>query len=846
MLTSNSFARLKSVLKGIGAILLFACILALIQSASTILPVYILLGAGALLALFMLAMQIFSRRSSQNSTLLFTATLMVFLLFLGAMLYVDVFHSIATDPVKEGETQPQFDNIEYLLRSLMASIELFMFNIDTNILDRLDARPLLKDSLSIMAALAFACTVAILAELILSRFSAFLHLRNVWRINDSRNHLYIFFGVNEPSRLLASDIIKNDKKAVTIFVDPAEIDDNGHDEWNRILSLITHKPRVFDTAREIKALVAVSSGEPADIEAKDGDDVLEAIDIASVRRLIKKLTKTQKPQLHIFFMSDSEERNIFNIMALSKDRTIFNIARQAYIHAETKRLEAQASKLLKASLDKEPSYFHNTLAALAAAAKADRLHNEITIHNDDNCTTPRFYCHARYNGPNRVIEDLALKRHIELRIVDSSHLAVDQLKSNSDFHPVCVASVNENNPGSVDAPFNALIVGFGEVGRDAFRFLYEFAAFANDDSCAESARRSPFNCTIVDNRLATIRGGFCAMMPAIFPPDGTMPGNIDFRSIDFNNPEFYTSILTEKYLRELNYVVISIGDNDEALALGSRIFTLARRAGADMSRLRIMVRCTDDAKIEAEEKIAAHYNLGYGKSPAKNSRVINLFGMPCATYTYDLIISDRAIEYAKIYKENYGRLTHDDETWDSRRAKLTSAQTTNIDNLRKLRRQESQDIANTAHMQTKLHFLKQALGDDHEYWKDLCSRMFDCKGEVIIADTRGYIHYPLLTHYENRVMHRLAQLEHLRWNAAHELLGYIKNDLEAFCNETTRRHNCLRPWHELDAESDKTLSTPWPLDYKSFDFSVVHTTIYLNREKLTTSPSSQDFEQDCK
>ncbi len=96
------------------------------------------------------------------------------------------------------------------------------------------------------------------------------------------------------------------------------------------------------------------------------------------------------------------------------------------------------------------------------------------------------------------------------------------------------------------------------------------------------------------------------------------------------------------------------------------------------------------------------------------------------------------------------------------------------------------------------------------------------------------IRYTNLTSPENNVIQNLARLEHLRLNASHEMLGYIKahDDLHG-CNERTRENNCLRPWQELDAESHEvTRIEHWDCDYKLYDFIVVDNSILLSKDKL--------------
>ena len=160
--------------------------------------------------------------------------------------------------------------------------------------------------------------------------------------------------------------------------------------------------------------------------------------------------------------------------------------------------------------------------------------------------------------------------------------------------------------------------------------------------------------------------------------------------MDYNDKAFYDRILSPERIRKLNYVVISIGDNDEAIALATRIFSRFRRHGGDLSKLMILVRCTDDAKVESVQKIADHYNHGYGEGE-NNTPVIRIFGQPEETYTYELVISNRLVELGKKFHESYRRIKGEGETWEERHKSFTQTPVPQIDRLRKMRRQESQD-----------------------------------------------------------------------------------------------------------------------------------------------------------
>ncbi len=740
------------------------------------------------------------RLYSKDFSLKFVATLMGFFLIVGTSLYLYVFNVVAHDAEIESNVGHPiyFSNAEYLFRSLICSLDLFMLDVDSNLLDRLDSHAALKGWLSVQAVISFACTVTMLVGLVYSRLHAYYRLNYATRINDSRNHLYLFFGNNEPSEILIKDIMKNDPKAVAIIVDEASINEDNNDEWSGIVGLITHKHKVFKSAEKIGAHVAIASQQLADIDgdiaARDDFDAFGYLGLLRIKKFIDRLRQTANPQLHIFFMGDDEELNIRNIIALAKDTTVRAVA-------------------------------------------------------NDKRIDHRIYCHARYNGPNRVIQDVALKKKLNIKIVDSSHIAVELLKLDSSCHPVNVVKTSEKSLSTVSSDLKTLIVGFGEVGRDAFRFLYEFGAFAYSKN---PNLRNPFECVIVDENLDNIKGTLMASMPAVFD-ENAVGRNVDikFRNTDFNSQFFNSEILNDDFMGKVNYIVISIGNNDEAIALAARLFNRVRKLRRDLTDLRIFVRCTDDKKVEGIQKIADHYNFGYGDGE-KNVPVIRIFGQPEKTYTYDLVVSDRLIEEGKLFHEKYRELSGEGCSWDERHRQLTETGIPDIEKLRKLRRQESQNRANALHAGTKMILLDKAmaqLAEENGSAPDIysfCLNYFNPDGTTNAEGSRTQIHYPGLSEKENEIILHLAQLEHLRWNAAHELMGYVFNADGNCCDERTMRHNCLCLWDDLDGQSGKTndgnrkKGYDWICDYKKYDFCVVDTTIALYKDNILT-PESNDL-----
>lgn len=682
--------------------------------------------------------------------------------------------------------QYTFNNTELILRSMICSLDMFMLDVDSNVLDRLDSYPLVKGFMLVQATLSFMCTVSMLVALVFTRLVAFLKLRYKTRVSADKCHIYLFFGVNDNSLLLAHEIGHKDSQAIVIFADSANVSEEDNDSWNSVVSLFTHRQESLDKARHAGADITITPKRPDEITDRvppTGDtDVLGLLNLVSVRNLIAKLPEVpdkSEPSLHIFFLSNDEDANIAALKNLARDTTV-----------------------------------------RCFAAGSDR-HQRVAL-----------YCHARANSANKVLEDIGLTHNLDVKIIDSSHLAVEMVKAKPEFQPVRVATFSESCPELAAEPLHALVVGFGEVGRDAFRFLYEFGTFIGLSDGKPTTFRP--HITAVDSRMDVLAGPFMAGTPAISYGD-----SLALKKMDTDSREFYDKVLSEANCRSLNYIVLALGDDDANISLAINIFNLIRRVRENLDNLIIMVRCTSDDKLDMMQRIAEHYNRGCG-TPALN--VINIFGNPRGIYDYCIVIRDSLLNESKEYLDRYNLLNGGGKTWEQRRKGLTGADEPEqgkevypqIDSLRELHRKESQDMANAKHKETKLWLLRKALGDTTP--EDFAALYFDADGIKANVKGRGAgIRFPGLDAIDrgNEIVLHLAMLEHARWNAAHELLGYTVNNDDTTCDERTMRHNCLRDWTELDNESkrknesDKAKGKAGDCDYKIYDFGVVSTSLSL-------------------
>lgn len=736
------------------------------------------------------------------------ASMMALFLATGTALFLWAFHLEHT----ENKADPfLFVNAEYLFRSIVCSLNLFMLNLDSNVFDGVRGHEYLKGLISVQAVLSFSCTVAMLISLAYARVIAYYKLHKKTVIDNEHNHLYVFFGMNEASHLLAKSIRKKEgDRALIIIIEKSPVDDEDRGGWDSIVSMFTNKEQIFAETDELDARITFTETRLCDIDKdklpqtdNSQVDILESINLMSLKKLITRLANSiDDAQLHVFFLSDNQDNNIRAASALALDKTI-----------------------------------HESLPHIMQ----------------------RFYCHARRNSLNGVVEDIALKQGLEVRIIDSACLAIEQLKLDDKNHPVRLVEVDNDNPTTVKSKFCGLVVGFEEAGQDALKYLYEFGAFVDSKASPEKEMRSPFHCVAVDSNMFNLRGVFETFSPAaIEQKNGNGTHLIELKTCDFRSTMFFEKVL-KPICQELNYVIIAVGDEEQGMLLALRIFNYVRRERKDLSRFRIYVRSYNSDKEEYMQKIASHYNEGYNidckdKEQLKTDEIIVPFGQKDKIYSYDMIIDDELTQKGKAFQEGYAKMKNEQERWDTRRAVLTGVKKyekdvfgvknavtipsnkrkTSIDDLRSLRRKESQDKANALHAGTKLYLLKKTKADDYD-WQNFLDRYFDVDGKTPRCEGKfDKISYPRLTADENRAILNLARLEHLRWNASHEILGYRKaNKDEHGCNEQARRHNCLRPWEEMDEESRiVTKKDGWDADYKSFDFGVVDITLLLYRDKL--------------
>ena len=610
-----------------------------------------------------------------------------------------------------------------------------------------------------------------------------------WKNYDQ---IFVFWGMNDISLQLAKSIKSCGKvkgNYLIIFIRMTDDDEMVGEPsgLNRLIHFLSMKNEELMQIKELRCLITNSYSSLAKLSkteenGQQPDMLRDKMRLKAVVKIIQKTTG----DVHMFFMSDDEKANIQAVGNIKLDATINRIATAKF-----------NSKI-------------------------------------------KLYCHARYNSVHRVIEDEQQIPNIQVKVIDSSHISVELMKQKVEYQPVSYVDVN--NDGTVRSPFNALIIGFSEVGLDALRFLYEFGAFVKEGSSWDNVKRSPFHCDVIDKRMDELAGLFIANAPSIpvycsFSKTGndTKPlvslHKWDALGCDFTN--YLKNAL--KSMHPLNYVVIATENDELNISIAVRILRLAIRYRKDMRHLRIMVRVHHDEDKHIKH-IAEHYNRLWEanekandnklhqkeiKSDAYIGNPITLFGSEDSTYTFENIISEEIEEAAKKYKAKYdasinvqkvasGEVADPIQTWDDEHNELMQlagkykGYSPTFSGVMRLRRVQSQNKENCLHLHTKRKLASSALNDDSLTW---------FKNNRLFRESTS-LHYTMsdgstVPTNIKTLLDTLAETEHLRWNASHEVLGYTSAKEEGDKDEARLIHGCLRPWQEL---KDVT---------KSYDYDVV-------------------------
>ena len=597
------------------------------------------------------------------------------------------------------------------LRSFLSSLGMFALQSDLQyfVQDVVKDEPLFLGTFAIVHFLAALVSAVFVINLVGTKFISWLKMRR-----SKGQNLYIFWGMNENSVTLAEDIYNKVKAngRMLIFVATPSDTETGIQSVP-VAALINGKSLRKERIRRLERIGAIVTYSTDELSQQaSADKPCDIFREAGLKSLSSIVSKSKDKNVRLFFLSDDQHQNL------------------------------ELTSLLLNAIEQK----------------------DVALHG---CQHLDIYCRARKNKENSVLEKQAYLKSDEtlpsVHLIDSAKLAVQFLKRNADYQPVSFVKP-QTETASVNNPFTALVLGFGETGRDVVRFLYEFGAFPDPHG-----QKSPFKCYAIDQQMDLLSGTFYNNAPALI-------GNpeIELLQMTLQSERFWTWI--DGKISSLNYIVISCGDDEVGAQLAIDLLEKAHRSRPSMNNFRIFIRSYSKEKESRLGEIADFYNQ-------KTNDYLVVFGKQEDLFTYDSIIDEEAIRHAKEFYAGYTSKQETAPTWEERHLiDGKKRQDVSLNDINAIIRKENQDIANYRHIDTKLK---------------LAGLNRDSTDED----------FAKLTDVQRR---NLAICEHLRWIASHEMLGYVYGETTSDLYKT---HSCMKPWQELDRKSQDS------------DYDVINTTI---------------------
>ena len=400
-----------------------------------------------------------------------------------------------------------------------------------------------------------------------------------------------------------------------------------------------------------------------------------------------------------------------------------------------------------------------------------------------------------------MLENIRYSGLIDIHLVDSAHMAIETLKSSKDDLCLPVDFVKVEHDASVSSPFRSVVIGMGQCGRDAVRFLYEYGTFVQSEYFKDDLRPQ-FSCDVFDKDMSNIAPIFrnsskgADISEMLNCAENNSMHRINLYDADCHSQLFMNYL--EKNIYTLNYIVISIKDDEEGITMAVRLLKQAIAQKADMEKFRIFVRSYNDELLHYMERIVKHYNESVVKSLGlkNNKQPLYIFGKMQELYTWHNIIDDSMRKESYRYYNSYEGLQEPEAQlgtkWMERRIeKLGKEMPFGFGNLNEIRRMEHEDMENARHRNTKVRLMLKALGNDIDRFREFATT-------VGLYERHADNTYGIPVEWQ-KIMDTLAQTEHLRWNASHEMLGYTYDkNVEKSKRDILMQHKCLTSWDALD------------------------------------------------
>lgn len=566
--------------------------------------------------------------------------------------------------------------------------------------------------------------------------------------NRQYDSLYIFWNINEESLTLAKDIERvkaeqGDGGYRIVFINDPSDENYGSQRlsFSRIFNFIALRDRQLEIMEGFTNTLCISTYHKISEVTLENDNIFadvicNKLHLQSLAKLIERTnepgTESTDKGIHIFFLGEDRDANT---------NSTINIIRDSLI------------KLRRTSI----------------------------------------YCQTRRNAKTIWMEHYNLrfpKEKTDIHVIDTAYLSIAQLKQEPKYQPVRYIDIDKRT-GLIrqDSKFSSVILGFGETGKEALRYLYEFGTFVDSTGLHHDGAF-----WVADDDMERLKGAFYAKAREM-----KNEKCVELNDFVIGSEDYWDKM--NELLPTLNYVIIAMGDDNEGINTAYNLCTIARRLrdkhkDEQWKKLTIFVRSYENANLNRIKMVRDDLNL----SCQDMNINVEIFGSIEQLFTYKMLVDGKVLREAKEYNYSYEKGTSTtsvkelENCWDEvLEIKKEDTPNYNMTELEEIERKQNQNICNSMHRHTKVYILKQ------------------CDSEMNVS---------------NEVITNLAKLEHARWVACSKLDGWRRDIDNPKNKDLPKKIHCdVCEWDEIRCW-DKALQK----EVQSYDIKVVKTSIRLEKE----------------
>ena len=398
---------------------------------------------------------------------------------------------------------------------------------------------------------------------------------------------------------------------------------------------------------------------------------------------------------------------------------------------------------------------------------------------------------------------------VETVLVDAAQLAIKNMMFNQATHPANYVDF-DHKTGMAKTDFHCMIIGFGETGQEAFKFLYEHAQFVYPADSQD--KHIIFH--IIDPKADQKKGFFEMRYPCLCPSNNLSALHVEIQWHNHSAGDGRFWDLMNSMKDELNYTVIATGSDNRNIAIAYDLGEYALRwRKRRLENFAIVVRSYNQMNESRYDELA---QLCVDDENPK--QVIQVIGKMSESFTHQYVwksyLEKGAAIFSATFTKNFSKdfadieISSEKEAYDYWWNRHANAKGNPIE-YANLKRIERQDFSDAFHIYTKL----KAIG--------ILDRENDQQGEEnlqLLKQCKNLHDLEKLPFFAT-----LLRMEHERCLASHECLGYTPMSLDEFkaqqgkseCDVIRHKSLNLVAWDQLNQlPAPEWLTAIVPEEYK--------------------------------